>query len=199
MRNRSRHQQQLRSRACASRSTACRSRRGRRCSRACGATSGSSSAPTRTSRGGVCPMLAAHRAAGRTDFLSFAKSWDRFARAAARRARATARELRILVAQLEASLARRTERRARPRRSPSTAHSWRARAAPPQAAQDCRIPARTPPAAIRARGALRRSARRPPRSVPRAPRGLAGRRPPLRGPLASARAADGRSQRRASS
>ena len=31
--------------------------------------------------GGVCPMLAAHRAGGRTDFLSFARSWDRFARA----------------------------------------------------------------------------------------------------------------------
>src|ERR1700726_3471728 len=31
-------------------------------------------------QGGVCPMLAAHRCGGRTDFLSFAKSWDRFAR-----------------------------------------------------------------------------------------------------------------------
>src|SRR5438270_9737963 len=31
--------------------------------------------------GGVCPMLAAHRRGGRTDFLSFAKSWDRFTRA----------------------------------------------------------------------------------------------------------------------
>jgi len=55
--------------------------------------------------GGVCPMLAAHRCGGRTDFLSFAKSWDRFARAGGRRRAATARELRILVAQLEASLA----------------------------------------------------------------------------------------------
>ncbi len=30
--------------------------------------------------GGVCPMLAAHRAGGRTDLLSFARSWDRFTR-----------------------------------------------------------------------------------------------------------------------
>src|SRR4051812_28028808 len=54
--------------------------------------------------GGVCPMLAAHRCGGRTSFVSFARAWDRFARA--RRApRATPRELRILVGQLEASLA----------------------------------------------------------------------------------------------
>ncbi len=53
--------------------------------------------------GGVCPMLAAHRAAGAPDFLSFARSWDRFTRARRRRP-ATERELRILVAQLEASL-----------------------------------------------------------------------------------------------
>ena len=33
--------------------------------------------------GGVCPMLAAHRAGGRTDFISFAKAWDRFARCGA--------------------------------------------------------------------------------------------------------------------
>ena len=53
--------------------------------------------------GGVCPMLAAHRCGGRTDFLSFAKSWDRFARAARTR-RVTARELAILTSQLEDSL-----------------------------------------------------------------------------------------------
>ena len=29
-------------------------------------------------KGGVCPMLAAHRCGGRTDFLAFAHSWDRF-------------------------------------------------------------------------------------------------------------------------
>jgi hypothetical protein len=53
--------------------------------------------------GGVCPMLAAHRRGGRTNFVSFAHAWDRFADA--RRARrATARELRILEGQLEASL-----------------------------------------------------------------------------------------------
>lgn len=56
-------------------------------------------------QGGVCPMLAAHRQGGRTDFLSFARSWDRFARAGKRRREATPRELRILIAQLEGSLA----------------------------------------------------------------------------------------------
>jgi hypothetical protein len=53
--------------------------------------------------GGVCPMLAAHRCGGRTDFLSFAKSWDRFARARGQRA-ATDREIAILLRQLEDSL-----------------------------------------------------------------------------------------------
>jgi hypothetical protein len=54
--------------------------------------------------GGVCPMLAAHRAGARTDFISFARSWDRFARAQRAPRPATDREVRILVAQLEASL-----------------------------------------------------------------------------------------------
>jgi hypothetical protein len=55
-------------------------------------------------RSGICPMLAAHRAGGRTDFLSFARSWDRFARSGGKPRTATEREVRILVAQLEASL-----------------------------------------------------------------------------------------------
>jgi hypothetical protein len=55
-------------------------------------------------QGGVCPMLAAHRGGGRTDFLSFAKSWDRFTRASGKAQAATARELRILTTQLDASL-----------------------------------------------------------------------------------------------
>jgi hypothetical protein len=54
--------------------------------------------------GGVCPMLAAHRRGGRTDLLSFAKSWDRFTRTAGSARAATERELRILTAQLEDSL-----------------------------------------------------------------------------------------------
>lgn len=54
--------------------------------------------------GGECPMLAAHRRGGRTDFLSFAKSWDRFARAKGSSRPATEREVRILTAQLEDSL-----------------------------------------------------------------------------------------------
>ena len=54
--------------------------------------------------GGVCPMLAAHRRGGRTDFLSFARSWDRFTRARGKAKRATPREVAILVSQLQDSL-----------------------------------------------------------------------------------------------
>ena len=56
-----------------------------------------------TSGDGICPMLAAHRAGGRTNLISFAHAWDRFAHAKRSR-RATERELRILTAHLEASL-----------------------------------------------------------------------------------------------
>jgi hypothetical protein len=46
-------------------------------------------------RGGICPMLAAHRNGGRTTLLAFARSWDRFA--GTRRVRnATRRELAVL-------------------------------------------------------------------------------------------------------
>ncbi|MGH2855457.1 MAG: hypothetical protein ACRDLF_14835 [Solirubrobacteraceae bacterium] len=54
--------------------------------------------------GGVCPMLAAHRRGGRTNFLSFARSWDRFTHARRPARRATKRELSILVGLLRASL-----------------------------------------------------------------------------------------------
>lgn len=54
--------------------------------------------------GGMCPMMAAHRRGGRTDFLAFAKSWDRFARAGRRPREATRRELAVLASQLEDSL-----------------------------------------------------------------------------------------------
>jgi hypothetical protein len=53
--------------------------------------------------GGVCPMLAAHRRGGRTNFLSFARSWDRFTHARRRR-RATRHELAVLVGLLRGSL-----------------------------------------------------------------------------------------------
>lgn len=56
-------------------------------------------------QGGACPMLAAHRRGGRTDFLSFARSWDRFARSKRGSRAATAREVRILLTQLADSLA----------------------------------------------------------------------------------------------
>ena len=55
-------------------------------------------------KGGVCPMLAAHRCGGRTDFLSFAHAWDRFTRAGKRARLATEREISILESHLEASL-----------------------------------------------------------------------------------------------
>src|SRR5581483_7818228 len=58
-------------------------------------------------RGGICPMLAAHRAGGRTNFIGFAEAWDRFAqrtRTTRRARRATERELLVLRAHLEASL-----------------------------------------------------------------------------------------------
>jgi hypothetical protein len=60
-----------------------------------------------TDGGGVCPMLAAHRAGGRTSFISFARAWDRFAFRDSRvgvARRATDRELLILRSHLEASL-----------------------------------------------------------------------------------------------
>jgi hypothetical protein len=54
-------------------------------------------------RGGICPMLAAHRHGGRTSFLSFARAWDGFTRTDTVR-RVTPRELRVLTELLEASL-----------------------------------------------------------------------------------------------
>ena len=60
-----------------------------------------------TDGGGICPMLAAHRAGGRTNLISFARAWDRFAFSGARVTRprpATARELLVLRSHLEASL-----------------------------------------------------------------------------------------------
>ncbi len=56
--------------------------------------------------GGVCPMLAAHRRGGRTDFLRFAQTWDRFTRAPRRGSRtASRRERAVLQRTLEASIA----------------------------------------------------------------------------------------------
>lgn len=54
-------------------------------------------------RGGVCPMLAAHRHGGRTDLLAFAHAWDRMCGAKRPRV-ATERELTLLKAHLEASI-----------------------------------------------------------------------------------------------
>jgi hypothetical protein len=55
-------------------------------------------------RGGICPMLAAHRCGGRTNLASFARAWDRYTKASTRPRPATERELRTLRAMLETSL-----------------------------------------------------------------------------------------------
>jgi hypothetical protein len=58
-------------------------------------------------RGGVCPMLAAHRNGGRTNFGTFARAWDAFTRANRRRPRrASRREVRTLKGYLEMALLR---------------------------------------------------------------------------------------------
>ena len=59
-------------------------------------------------KGGICPMLAAHRQGGRVTLLAFARSWDAFTHAKRPR-RATARELRLLERLLVASLEERSE------------------------------------------------------------------------------------------
>jgi hypothetical protein len=55
--------------------------------------------------GGVCPMLAAHRNGGRTDYSEFARAWDRYAPAGRRPRLATGGELTALRTMLEASVA----------------------------------------------------------------------------------------------
>jgi hypothetical protein len=58
-------------------------------------------------RGGVCPMLAAHRNGGRTNFGTFARAWDAFTGAKRRQPRrASRREVRTLEGYLEMSLIR---------------------------------------------------------------------------------------------
>ena len=55
--------------------------------------------------GGVCPMLSAHRRGGRTTFIQFARTWDRFTKAPRKGSRpAKQRELQILMRHLEASI-----------------------------------------------------------------------------------------------
>lgn len=57
-------------------------------------------------RGGVCPMLAAHRNGGRTNFGTFARAWDAFTGAGRRPRRASRREVRTLEGYLEMALLR---------------------------------------------------------------------------------------------
>ena len=56
-------------------------------------------------KGGVCPMLAAHRNGGRTSLASFAHAWDGYTGARGRPRPASDRELHTLTAMLEASIA----------------------------------------------------------------------------------------------
>jgi hypothetical protein len=58
-----------------------------------------------STEGGICPMLAAHRNGGRTDYAEFARAWDRYARAGKAARPATEGELTALRAMLEASIA----------------------------------------------------------------------------------------------
>ncbi len=58
-------------------------------------------------RGGVCPMLAAHRNGGRTNYGTFSRAWDAFTGANQRKPRrASRRELRTLEGYLEMGLLR---------------------------------------------------------------------------------------------
>src|ERR1044072_3823470 len=58
-------------------------------------------------RGGVCPMLAAHRNGGRTHFETFARAWDAYTGAKVSNPRpASRREVRPLEGYLEMSLSR---------------------------------------------------------------------------------------------
>jgi hypothetical protein len=60
-----------------------------------------------SNRDGICPMLAAHRAGGRSNVIGFALAWDRFALGRSGRMhprRATERELLVLKVYLQASL-----------------------------------------------------------------------------------------------
>jgi hypothetical protein len=58
-------------------------------------------------RGGVCPMLAAHRNGGRTNFGTFARAWDPYPGVHRRKPRrASRREVRALEGYLEMSLVR---------------------------------------------------------------------------------------------
>jgi hypothetical protein len=70
-------------------------------------------------RGGVCPMLAAHRNGGRTSFGAFALAWDAYTGARKPR-RASAREVRTLKGYLELALVREGIRPEDPIRREST-------------------------------------------------------------------------------
>jgi hypothetical protein len=55
--------------------------------------------------GGICPMLAAHRCGGRTNFEMFARAWDQFTGANVKKPRPASRqEVRALRDYLEGSL-----------------------------------------------------------------------------------------------
>jgi hypothetical protein len=89
--------------------------------------------------GGVCPMLAAHRCGGRTDFRTFARAWDRFTGAGKAR-RANERELRTLSAQLEHGIWREEEARERVTRFETDPPRRRRSQAPGDPQPTCKAP-----------------------------------------------------------
>jgi hypothetical protein len=62
-------------------------------------------------RGGICPMLAAHRSGGRTCFAAFARAWDDFTYAGRRPTPATDDQVGALRAMLVSRLPRNDEAR----------------------------------------------------------------------------------------
>jgi hypothetical protein len=78
------------------------------------------------SRGGICPMLAAHRNGGRTNLASFARAWDSYTGARGVARTASERQVNTLRAMLEASIlldeTPMLERPRRPRRPTGETH-----------------------------------------------------------------------------
>jgi hypothetical protein len=92
-------------------------------------------------RGGVCPMLAAHRKGERTSLVSFAEAWDRYTHANGRARPATERELCTLRAMLEASIT--VDAQAGPG-EPPVAAAGRGSSGPPRRPRDTGERDRTP-------------------------------------------------------
>ena len=161
--------QAARSSACAPRSTACRSPRARRCSTGVRASERIIVGAYIDGRGGVCPMLAAHRARRRAPTSSPSPGRGTVSPAPRGASRAaTEREVGILVTQLEASLA---EADGLELDRAIAEHQAARRATAPRSASRATAPRAARPRAGPARRRRRRYARAP--SGPRAERALA--------------------------